>query len=97
MEQPHRVAELTQEGIRQAREHLAALRAGENPPFPYLILDESPYARPITPAVYVQRRPFTNRREAGEYLSQQLALLGMARIADNAGLWSWLECSISWK
>ena len=90
MDQPHRVSELTPEGIRHAREYLAALRAGENPPFPYLILAEALYARPITPAVYVQRRAFANRREAGEYLSQQLVPLGLERIADNAGLWSWL-------
>ena len=90
MDQPHCVSELTPEGIRRAREYLAALRAGENPAFPYSLLEDEPYARPVVPEVYVERRRFANRREAGEYLSQRLVPLGLERIADNAGLWSWL-------
>ncbi len=90
MKQPHRVAELTQDGIRWAREYLSGLRAGHQTNFPNGLLTNARYASTITPAVYVERRTFANRREVGEYLSQQLAPLGRDRITDNPGLWSWL-------
>ncbi len=90
MNQPQRVSELTSAGIRRAKEYLAALRADENPDFPDLLLNDSTYARPVVPAVYVRPQAFANRREAGEHLNQCLAPLGLERIADNAGLWSWL-------
>ena len=87
---PQRVCELTAAGISAAKEYLAKLRAGERAPFPYALLTDSRYAQPVTPAAYVEQRAFTNRRDAGAYLSDRLAPLGNAAIADNPGLWSWL-------
>ena len=84
------VCELTADGIREAKAYLAALRNDAKAPFPDGLLTESRYARPVAPAVFVAPRSFANRRAAGEYLSARLEPLGMARIAGNAPLWSWL-------
>ena len=84
------VCELTADGIRAAKAYLTALRNDDNAPFPDDLLTNSHYARPVAPAVFVAPRSFANRRAAGEYLSGRLEPLGMARIADNAPLWSWL-------
>ena len=85
-----RVGQLTDEGIRAAKAWLDAVRADDGEPLPAGLLSEPLYSRPVMPAVYVEPQSFTNRREAGKYLSRQLAPLGNARIADNARLWSWL-------
>lgn len=87
---PQQVCELTAAGIRAAKAYLAALRqdAGAKPPAG--LLTDGRYAQPVAPAVYVEQRPFADRRDAGAYLAARLAPLGIARIADNAGLWSWL-------
>lgn len=85
-----RVCEFTDDGIASAKAWLAAVRTNADAPLPDGLLTELRYSRPVSPAVYVEPRSFANRREAGEYLSRQLAPLGNARIADNARLWSWL-------
>ncbi len=85
-----RVRELTVEGIEAAKEYLAALRIDASSPFPHGLLTEPRYAQPVRPAVFVARRVFANRREAGQYLSERLAPLGNIHVADNAPLWSWL-------
>ena len=85
-----RVCELTDDGIASAKEWLAAVRTDADAPLPDGLLTASRYSRPLTPAVYVEPQSFDNRRQAGEYLSRQLAPLGNAHIADNARLWSWL-------
>ena len=85
-----RVCELTAAGIRAAKGYLAALRADPKEALPDGLLADPRYARALAPAVYVEQRSFANRREAGAYLSDRLAPLGNAAIADNPGLWSWL-------
>ncbi len=87
---PQQICELTDAGIKAAREYLAKLRAGERAPFPYALLTDRRYAQAVAPAVSVEQRHFASRREAGAYLKDRLAPLGNAAIADNAGLWSWL-------
>ena len=87
---PQQVCRLTAAGIRAAKEYLAALRTDPKAPLPDGLLADPRYARAVTPAVYVEQRSFTNRREAGAYLAERLAPLGNAAIADNSGLWSWL-------
>lgn len=85
-----RVCELTDAGIRAAKNYLAALRQNANAPPPAGLLTDNRYARPVAPAVSVEPRPFASRRDAGAYLDNRLAPLGPARISDNARLWSWL-------
>ena len=87
-----RVCELTARGIRAAQDYLAALRQDAAAKAPAGLLTDSGYAQPVAPAVYVELRSFASRREAGAYLDDRLAPLSStpARIADNAGLWSWL-------
>lgn len=84
------VRELTAEGISAAKAYLSALRQDDRAPFQDVLLTDARYAARVTPEVYVERRRFANRREAGAYLAGQLAPLGEARVADNAPLWSWL-------
>ena len=86
----HQVCELTADGIRAAKTYLAVLRQDADAKPPAGLLTDSRYAEPVAPAVSVEQRPFANRREAGAYLADRLAPLGVGRIADNAGLWSWL-------
>lgn len=86
----HQVCELTDAGIRAAKTYLAVLRQDADAKPPAGLLTDRSYAKPVTPAVSVEQRSFANRREAGEYLADRLAPLGVGRIADNAGLWSWL-------
>ena len=86
----HQVCELTDAGIRAAKAYLAARRQDAGAPPPAGLLTDSRYAEPVAPAISVEQRPFANRREAGKYLDDRLAPLGVGRIADNARLWSWL-------
>lgn len=76
--------------MRRAKEYLATLRSGESSSFPHELLHDTLYSSSLTPVVRVEKRPFLNRREAGEYLNESLAPLGLEKITDNAGLWSWL-------
>ena len=85
---------MTPEGMQEAREYLSILRDGKRLRTWEKDLDEllsdPANARPVYPEVLIQRRPFANRREAGEYLQPLLAPLGVRRIAGNHALWSWL-------
>ena len=85
-----RLHELKPEGIRIARNWLAALRSGLPMPFPDVILISPLYAQPIEPAIYVEQRNFQSRREAGIYFIRTLAPLGPTRTINNPNLWSWL-------
>ena len=93
-ENPTPVCEMTPEGMREAQEYLSILREGKRlrnwrKDLDELLSDPS-NAQPITPEVFVQKRLFASRREAGEYLQPILAPLGVDRIAGNKALWSWL-------
>ena len=87
---PTRVHELTDAGIKAAKNYLGALRNGFAIPFPDTLLTDPQYAKPADPPAYVERRPFASRRDAGVYLTRRLAPLGAARVLGNARLWSWL-------
>ena len=85
-----RLHELTPEGISAAKAWLSALRGGLSIPFPDAILTSLPYAQPVEPEIYVEKRNFDSRRNASLYLIRQLAPLGNRRINGNTRLWSWL-------
>ena len=85
-----RVHELTDEGIRAARDYLAALRDGRRIPFPDSLLTAPQYATPVEPEVHVEQRYFDKRRDASLYLVRRLSPLGPPRVLGNAHLWSWL-------
>ena len=85
-----RVCKLTEDGMEYARRYLKSVRVdGWIPPFPGLLSDLR-YAESVEPEAYVEVRSFTNRREAGQYLEQQLEPLAAVGLADNPYLWSWL-------
>ena len=85
-----RVYQLTPEGINAAKAWLSALKGGLSIPFPDAILTSSPFAQPVEPEIYVEKRNFNSRRDAGMYFIRRLARLGPARIIDDLNLWSWL-------
>ena len=85
-----RVHELTSDGIAAAKAWLSALRGGVSFPFPEAILTSPPYAQPVEPEIYVNRRKFSTRRDAGIYFIRLLAPLGHAQVINNPYLWSWL-------
>ena len=85
-----RLHELTDRGIKSAKDWLAILREGRDIPFPTHILTDMQYARPVNPAIYVEDRNFRTRGEAGIYLTRKLASLGETRVIGNVYLWSWL-------
>ena len=55
-----------------------------------LLASEATYSQPVAPPLYVERRDFASRREAGAYLKPRLEPLGERRITGNYALWSWL-------
>ena len=85
-----RLHELTPEGIEAAKAWLAALRSGLSIPFPDAILSSAPYAQPIEPEIYVDKRDFNIRYDAAMYFIRMLAPLEAVRIINNPYLWSWL-------
>lgn len=85
------VRELTQDGIAEARRFLATVRAqpdGSAAPQDALLF-QPPFSRPLENAPDVEFRAFASRREAADYLEEQLRPI-RHQIADNAGFWSWL-------
>ena len=73
-----------------AKRYLKSLREdGWIAPFPGLLSD-SRNAEPTESEAYVESRAFTDRRDAGQYLAQQLEPLAAAGFADDPYLWSWL-------
>lgn len=92
---PFAVGEMTPQGLELARDDiLVRLREGRSieaiRPMLRLLASDAAYSELVTPPVYVERRPFANRREAGAYLQPRLAPLGARRITGNYALWSWL-------
>ena len=92
---PFAVGEMTPQGLELARDDiLGRLREGRNldavRPMLDTLLSHPAYSEPVAPPVYVERRPFANRREAGAYLQPRLEPLGARRITGNYALWSWL-------
>ena len=90
MNEQHIVCEFTPEGLQVARNYLHAIRTSGWMPLPSGLLSDHTYSQPVEPEVYVESRPFANRREAGQYLEERLEPLGTVRVAGNAYLWSWL-------
>ena len=92
--EPVPVCEMTPEGMQEAKEYLSILRDGKRlrtwERDLYELLADPGNAQPIYPEILVQRRPFANRREVGEYLQPLLLPIGVGRIAGNQALWSWL-------
>ena len=92
--EPVPVCEMTSEGIQEAKEYLSILRDGKRLRTWEKDLDEllsDPVnVTPVYPEILVQRRPFANRREVGEYLQPLLSPMGVGRIVGNNALWSWL-------
>lgn len=89
-----RAREFTKPGIARARRFLAEVRSnpGGPPRSPEELLREAKYTRPFKRgnlAVEVRERPFSSRREIGEYLAPRLAPF-RTWIADRTSFWSWL-------
>ena len=84
------VKELTSDGIKLAREFLRDARDGKVTELPNGLLSGTGYARETAVSCFVEKRTFTNRREAGQYLAEALAPLGIGNINGNHPLWSWL-------
>ncbi len=86
----HQVKELTSDGIKLAREFLSDAREGKAIELPKGLLTDAVYAKDAAVPCFVEKRAFANRREAGEYLSEALAPLGIGNVNGNYPLWSWL-------
>lgn len=84
------VHELTDEGIRAAKDYLDSLREGKRFPFPETLLTDPQYATPIKPQIEVEQSSFETRFDAGLYLVRSLAQIDPARVIGNAHLWSWI-------
>ena len=88
--QSYRVRELTDMGIRDAKDYLASLREGKSIPFPDALLTNPLYATEVEPAVYVTQQQFSVRRDVALYLTERLSPLPASRVIENYRLWSWL-------
>ena len=91
MSEPTAVCQLTEEGMQYALRYLQSIREVGWMPVPNELLTGQAYARQMIPNACVEPRSFATRREAGQYLAQQLKPLDdAAQVAGNAHLWSWL-------
>ena len=90
----HPICGMTPEGIQEAKEYLSILRERKRLRTWRRDLDQllsDPVnAQPVEPEIFVERRPFANRRQAGEYLYSLLSPMGVGRVTGNQSLWSWL-------
>ena len=85
------IRQMNHKGIAESKTYLATLRAGQvDAAFPERVLSAPEYAEVLEPATSVEARSFTNRREAGRYLSERLAYFPIEEVRQNYGLWSWL-------
>jgi hypothetical protein len=85
------IRQMNRKGIAEAKLYLSKLRAGQvDSPFPSHALSDAEYAEVLEPATGIEARSFSNRREAGHYLSERLAHFPIAEVRQNWGLWSWL-------
>ena len=82
--------EFKPDGIARARAFLRDAREGNVTTLPEGLLTDPTYTTDIAEACYVEKRNFANRYEAGKYLSEILAPLGIGNINGNLPLWSWL-------
>ncbi len=85
------VCELTEDGMRQAQTYLKSIREFGWMPLPTGLLSDRRYSEPLEAEAYVEPRSFADRREAGQYLAQQLGPLAAAGVVYNPYLWSWLS------
>ncbi len=85
-----KVCKFTRDGMDLAKRYLKSLRdSGWTEPFRGMLSDPR-YAEPVEPEAYVESRAFANRREAGQYLAEQLMPLAGAGLAHDPDVWSWL-------
>ena len=85
-----RVMQFTTEGVAFALRFLDDARQGRAMELHPELLDDPRYTRETSIECFVEKREFTNRREAGRYLSGTLEPLGNGNINGNFRLWSWL-------
>ena len=82
---------LNARGIAKFREHLADIRAGDafhsNPALLYV--DE--YSVAVQPRIEIEQQRFKSKLDAAVFLTKLLAPIESPRLANDAGLWSWLS------
>ena len=84
------VCELTADGLQNAKEYLKSKREQRWAGGLSELLSDPRYAEPLEQEAYVESRAFADRREAGQYLAQQLESVAAAGGIENSHMWSWL-------
>jgi hypothetical protein len=82
---------LNEEGIREFREYLAALREGVPRDPPWGILNDAWTSAKLQKQVVIERLAFKTKLAMARYLEQSLKPLGVAASDQNVGLWTWLS------
>jgi hypothetical protein len=79
---------LNSEGIKQFREYLSQVRAGEKQLFPEALLSDPVTSEALPGNIEVGQAKFSSKLEAARYFSEKFA--GVRDVDHNVGLWSWL-------
>lgn len=81
---------LNDEGIAQFAQFLSRLRAGGSESVPYSLLTDAQTSEPLPQDIAVERKPFSNRFEFGEYMVAVLQPMDAREITNAYGVWTWL-------
>ena len=77
-------------GLEWFRSELAQLQAGSAVSPDLARLEDPAITEVISPFVMIEKRTFSNKRDAAKYLTERLASLNWRTISDDIGLWAWL-------
>lgn len=81
---------LTDAGIEAFKSYLSELKSDGTIPPPPQLLTAAGFSEQIAGGVRVEPRAFASKRDAAEYLAEQLSGFRPADLDRDAGLWSWL-------
>ncbi len=84
------VRRFNESGIQSFREYLDAARLDPELPPPQGLLQDEKLTENVGGMMRVDRRSFTNRRDAAVYLNDRLSPLDDEEVRNDAGLWTWL-------
>lgn len=82
---------LNDQGIARFSDFLDSLTVETPLPYPSALLTDSDTAEEISPPIEIERRTFSNRYAAAEYLHRLFEDSTLSNIERDRGLWAWLS------
>ncbi len=81
------LSEMTTAGVELSRKFFADLRNGVEREFPSSILSDPRYRKVINADIEIAQNKFSSKREAGQYLDEQIGQSGSRDVSGNYPLW----------